>query len=247
MTIQLLTNSGNAFKMGSGSYTLTTFTLTTTDHQAIALQLQQMVRKLPNFFSHNGVVIDVRGLDDALPVMNLYTLRHLFMEHGLAIMALTGDCERYQQEAFIANIPWIPTGNAVDAQAASNVVALHPNQARHVTAELSGSATTYIDQPVRTGQQIYAKGDLVIMAPVSFGAEVLAAGSIHVYGPLRGRALAGVEGDPQARIFAQQYEPQLTSICGQYTLYSNTHGNPEFWGEAVIVSLEEQRLHIRRV
>jgi septum site-determining protein MinC len=74
-----------------------------------------------------------------------------------------------------------------------------------------------IDKPLRSGQRVYAKGaDLVVLAVVSHGAEVIADGSIHVYAPLRGRALAGAMGDTGARIFATCMEPQLLSIAGIY-------------------------------
>jgi septum site-determining protein MinC len=77
--------------------------------------------------------------------------------------------------------------------------------------------TLVIDKPLRSGQRVYAKGgDLVVLAVVSHGAEVIADGNIHIYAPLRGRALAGAMGDTGARIFATCMEPQLLSIAGIY-------------------------------
>ena len=74
-----------------------------------------------------------------------------------------------------------------------------------------------VDKPLRSGQQVYAKdADLIVLAVVSFGAEVIADGNIHVYAPLRGRALAGAHGDTSARIFTTCLEPQLVSIAGTY-------------------------------
>ena len=74
-----------------------------------------------------------------------------------------------------------------------------------------------VDKPLRSGQRVYARGgDLVVLAVVSFGAEVIADGSIHVYAPLRGRAIAGARGDTKARIFSTCLEPQLVSIAGIY-------------------------------
>ena len=74
-----------------------------------------------------------------------------------------------------------------------------------------------VDKPLRSGQQVYAKdADLIVLAVVSFGAEVIADGNIHVYAPLRGRALAGAHGDTTARIFTTCLEPQLVSIAGIY-------------------------------
>ena len=82
---------------------------------------------------------------------------------------------------------------------------------------ISSAPTLIIDKPLRSGQQVYARGaDLIVLAVVSFGAEVIADGHIHVYAPLRGRALAGARGNTQARIFATCMEPQLVSIAGTY-------------------------------
>ena len=79
------------------------------------------------------------------------------------------------------------------------------------------SGAMLIDKPLRSGQQIYARGrDLVVMAMVNAGAEVIADGSIHVYAPLRGKAIAGARGNTQARIFAQSLEAELLSIAGIY-------------------------------
>ncbi|HMV19607.1 MAG TPA: septum site-determining protein MinC, partial [Rhodocyclaceae bacterium] len=82
------------------------------------------------------------------------------------------------------------------------------------------TATLVVDKPLRSGQQVYAKGgDLVLLAGVSPGAEVIADGSIHCYGPLRGRALAGARGDHTARIFSTNFGPELVSIAGVYRTF----------------------------
>ena len=92
--------------------------------------------------------------------------------------------------------------------------------------------TMVVDKPLRSGQQVYARGaDLVVLAMVSFGAEVIADGDIHVYAPLRGRAMAGARGNTQARIFSTCMEPQLLSIAGMYRttdteLPDNVRGKP---------------------
>jgi septum site-determining protein MinC len=79
-----------------------------------------------------------------------------------------------------------------------------------------------IDKPLRSGQQVYAKGrDLVVMAVVNPGAEVIADGSIHIYGSLRGKAIAGARGNAKAMIFAQSMEPELISIAGVYRTSEN--------------------------
>ncbi|MGP1682769.1 MAG: septum site-determining protein MinC, partial [Giesbergeria sp.] len=107
-------------------------------------------------------------------------------------------------------------------------------EVREVVREVpvAGPGTVVIDKPLRSGQQVYARGaDLVVLAMVSFGAEVIADGNIHVYAPLRGRAIAGARGNTAARIFSTCLEPQLVSIAGNYRtteteLPDNVRGKP---------------------
>jgi septum site-determining protein MinC len=101
---------------------------------------------------------------------------------------------------------------------APEVVIQEPTQpAAREVAGFSGAATMVVDKPLRSGQKIYARGaDLVILAMVNQGAEVVADGNIHVYAPLRGRAMAGASGNVHARIFSTCLEPELISIAGIY-------------------------------
>jgi septum site-determining protein MinC len=99
--------------------------------------------------------------------------------------------------------------------------------------------TMVIDRPLRSGQQIYARGgDLVVLAAVNAGAEVIADGSIHIYAPLRGRALAGASGDAGARIFTTRFEAELVSIAGVYRTFE-TGVAKELAGRPVQVQLRE--------
>ncbi len=107
--------------------------------------------------------------------------------------------------------------------------------------------TKVVKTPVRGGMQIYAAGgDLIVLAAVSPGAELLADGNIHVYGPMRGRALAGVKGDATARIFCQQLAAELVSIAGNYKVAEDLRRSPQ-WGKAVHVSLSGDVLNITRL
>ena len=104
------------------------------------------------------------------------------------------------------------------------------------------TSTMFIDKPLRSGQQVYAKGgDLIVLAAVNHGAEVIADGSIHVYAPLRGKAIAGAKGNTEARIFALHMEPELLSIAGTY----RTTDNPlpdDVTGKPAQIRLEGERL-----
>src|SRR6218665_3405114 len=108
----------------------------------------------------------------------------------------------------------------------------------------AGPGTMVLDGPLRSGQQAYARGaDLVVLAAVSFGAEVIADGHIHVYAPLRGRAIAGARGNTEARIFCTCLEPQLLSIAGIYrTIETDLPGAVR--GKPAQVRLEGEKLII---
>jgi septum site-determining protein MinC len=98
-------------------------------------------------------------------------------------------------------------------------------------------------QPVRSGQQVYARGrDLTLTAMVGNGAEVIADGSIHIYGTLRGRALAGAQGDAAARIYCQNFQAELISIAGQYRVFEDMPA--ELRGKPVQAWLEDDKLKV---
>ncbi len=122
-----------------------------------------------------------------------------------------------------------------------------PAKAEEKPAEPVSRPTKVVKTPVRGGMQIYAAGgDLIVLAAVSPGAELLADGNIHVYGPMRGRALAGVKGDATARIFCQQLAAELVSIAGNYKVAEDLRRSPQ-WGKAVHVSLSGDVLNITRL
>lgn len=107
----------------------------------------------------------------------------------------------------------------------------------------STRATRVVTQPVRGGQQVYSDGDLVLLAPVSAGAEVMAAGHIHCYAPLRGRALAGVQGDTGARIFCRELAAELIAIAGHYRIADDLRGDA-LWGQGVQFFLHDDQLQL---
>jgi septum site-determining protein MinC len=131
----------------------------------------------------------------------------------------------------------IEAANEPDSDIASSTAATDRSD------KLESIPTKIIYQPVRSGQQIYAKGgDLIILAAVSPGAEILADGNIHVYGALRGRALAGVRGDTRARIFCHSLEAELVSIAGHYKISEDLQKSG--WKTASQIGLIEDKLTI---
>ncbi|SDQ35740.1 septum site-determining protein MinC [Paraburkholderia fungorum] len=126
---------------------------------------------------------------------------------------------------------------------ASASAAVEPTPAAEPVRLATSSQTMVVDKPLRSGQRIYAKGDLVVLGLVSYGAEVIAEGNIHIYAPLRGRALAGVQGNHDARIFCTCLEPELISIAGIYRTTENPLPS-DVLGKPVQIWLEEEKLMI---
>ncbi len=212
-----------AFKLKGRLYTLTVLQLLDTDGVLFAQQLSEAVAKAPRLFDRTPVVLDCSGIPDEQLSMGQFDLQylcHCMREHGLLPIAIQGGNARLNvlaQSQGLAVLngssnqdkPW--TG---EAAAAVNQPVAPPAQ-----SDVEMTKTKVVSAPVRSGQQMVSKGgDMVITASVSHGAELLADGNIHVYGALRGRALAGIAGDKQARIFCQSLDAELVSIAGFYRL-----------------------------
>ncbi|MDP3821526.1 MAG: septum site-determining protein MinC, partial [Burkholderiales bacterium] len=165
----------------------------------------------PELFDQDPVAIDLsllREADEAIDFDALVTLLRRYKMQPIAAKAGSAA----QMEAALA-------AGLTEAHGAAQASPPAPAAALAVVVEPPAAPRTalIIDKPLRSGQRVYAKGgDLIVLAVVSFGAEVIADGNIHVYAPLRGRALAGALGDTSARIFTTCMEAQLLSIAGIY-------------------------------
>jgi septum site-determining protein MinC len=179
----------------------------------------------PDFFDHDPLVLDFSQLDPELPVSNLVPLLKVLRACRLVAVAMRG-----------ASQDWMTAGRAVGlVEALVDIPRPRPKSAppvltevvttevvREVVREIPAVATMVIDKPLRSGQKVYARGaDLVVLAMVNQGAEVVADGNIHVWAPLRGKAMAGASGNTQARIFSLCLEPELISIAGIYRTSEN--------------------------
>lgn len=186
----------------------------------------------PDFFDHDPLVIDFSHLPADMPLQDLVPLLVLLRSCRLMPVAVRG-----------ANAAWAESARAVGLVEASPDVprvrsvpatpVLTETVVQEVVREVQGPTTTMVvDKPLRSGQKIYARGaDLVVLAMVNQGAEVVADGNIHVYAPLRGKAMAGASGNTHARIFSLCLEPELISIAGVYRtsenpLESDVRGKP---------------------
>ncbi|MDP0588586.1 MAG: septum site-determining protein MinC [Candidatus Endonucleobacter bathymodioli] len=252
-------SSVKAFQMKSGIYTLTTLELYVKDIFLIRQQLQIMIQKAPNFFQQTPVIIALEKLERGKIYFDIFALRHLMHEFGIVLIAVRGGTDTHRKDAFANNIAWIPSSksyieddNHYDDTASANVIKIRKHRSplknnedleekKHVIA----TESKIIEKPVRSGQQVHSLGDLIVLGSVNEGAELLAIGNIHVYGHLRGRALAGINGNQNARIFCRQFEAELISICGQYKLPA--HSDKSHWGKSVLISLIDHCLHMKEL
>ncbi|MGB4672451.1 MAG: septum site-determining protein MinC [Azovibrio sp.] len=167
------------------------------------------------------------------------TICQCFARHGLKVIGVRGGNPALQASAQAAGLPVFPVDErsqrpapqAAPSQAAPSQAAPEPDPTPpQLAAEAAPAApgapdpgprrTLIVDRPLRSGQQVYARGcDLVVLAAVNPGAEVIADGNIHIYAPLRGRALAGATGDSKARIFTTRFEAELVSVAGVYRTF----------------------------
>jgi septum site-determining protein MinC len=175
----------------------------------------------PDFFEQEPLVIDFSQLDPDCPVQDLSPLLNALRRCQLVPLAIRG-----------SHGDWLNAGKSAGLVEAAAEVARVRTEEVHVSEsasvvketvrEVPGPLTMVVDKPLRSGQKIYARGaDLVVLAMVNQGAEVVADGNIHVYAPLRGKAMAGARGNTQARIFSLCLEPELISIAGVYRTSEN--------------------------
>ncbi len=243
-TLDLLDNDP-VFHLKGGMLTMTVVELARLSHDHFARQLAEKVEQAPNFFVDTPVVIALDKLTDKIDDTALQILLTTCRQHGLQPVALRGG-EDFRPLAQSAGMVLVPVGRQREKVIETPVPAAKPAPApvaEPPRPALSGGGKL-ITEPVRSGQQVYARGgDLVVMAPVSAGAELLADGHIHVYGPLRGRALAGVQGNADARIFCQNLEAELVSIAGQYKVAEDLR-KEQHWKQAVHITLAGDSLKI---
>lgn len=233
-------DSDAAFKLKGNRVTMTILELYRYDYKSFNDTLATTVNSAPDFFNQTPVIL---SLEKCAPdcYIDFIELGELCREYGLVPVAIRGGSEEQSVSANVAGLPKLPAASM--SGKSSDIVPDASAAIREVRVEVPVSANKLITTPIRSGQQVYAPGgDLVIIAPVSAGAEILADGNIHVYGPLRGRALAGVKGDTSARIFCQSLEAELISIAGNYKV--NEDLQKEHWKERIQARLEGNQLVI---
>ncbi|AJC22541.1 septum site-determining protein MinC [Pandoraea pulmonicola] len=238
------------FELRSGAVDTLHFVVKTPQLDTLRTELAQRFEATPEFFAGDTVAIDVRRLagEERVAVPALAEMLAEFRMKPIGVVANTEQAEW----AVVDGLPRLDSHERRVSRASRDTrdeEAAAPTQATEAVAaapapaipEASAIPSTIIDKPLRSGQQVYAKGDLIILDLVSYGAEVIAEGNIHIYAPLRGRALAGVKGKLDARIFCTCLEPELISIAGIYR--TGEHAlPPEVQGRSVQVRLVDDKL-----
>jgi septum site-determining protein MinC len=254
-----------AFKLKGTAPALTLLYMLTENLDAVERQLSDHLRQMPQFFLYAPIVVDLTELGNAR--VDLARLAELLRRHNLVPVAVRNPTDSQQVQAVSAGWAILQSGlaparrpppgarPAPEGATASDARGSRPPAASDVGAPAEPAAQGLAEPldvtlpgltvrtPVRSGQVIHAVGgDLVVLAPVSSGAELIADGNIHVYGPLRGRALAGATGNSDVSIFCLSLEAEFVSIAGRYLMAEEIAKIPR--GKPARAYLEEESLVI---
>jgi septum site-determining protein MinC len=200
----------------SGSFSVPVLILFTDDLILIREQLQEKVSLAPEFFKNSPLIFDVQELNKQSFSIDISALVNIIRQSGLLPTGIRGGNAQQNKEALELLVP-VYSAHSINTSPADTQKPKHKTIATEPPTDAI-SSNTLITRPIRSGQRIYSSGDLVVLAPVSAGAEIMAEGNIHVYSTLRGRALAGVQGNVDARIFCSDLQAELISIAGNYKI-----------------------------
>ena len=225
------------FQLKGSMLALTILELSSNDLDRLDKQLAEKVEQAPQFFQDAPIILALDKCKQSAEPLDLERLLSICRKHGLLTLALRAVVPEHLSAAKRLDLAVIaPTGARERPVSATT--------SSEESAEPSFTPTKIITQPIRSGQQVYAKNaDLIVIAAVSAGAELLADGNIHVYGPLRGRALAGINGDIEARIFCQHMAAEMLSIAGHYKVAEDLRRDP-LWGKGSQICLNAEHLEI---
>ncbi len=229
------------FQFKSTRAALNELILTSSDAELLRPQLASHAAKVPMLFNNMPVILNLQQLTDTPDVDTLHLLLALCRELSLVPVGLKTAPDSSAELCTALQLADFSHQRRSSRESDPEPSRPAAEPAAPAAAEPAAVAAKVITTPVRSGQQVYARGtDLIILAPVSAGAEVMADGHIHVYGPLRGRAMAGVTGNSEARIFCQSMEAELISIAGYFKTSEDLHA--ECWQQPIQALLRGSRL-----
>ena len=222
-----------AIELRYGQYGLLQARLRSIDPGLLLDELSGRVASAPQFFQATALCLDLGALATPPDAAALRAVIDAVKRAGLIAVGLA---EGSSEVAELGKTLSLPILSGFRAAASARVVETRPTNAVGLIQS----------QPVRSGQRVYARDrDLTVVAMVGAGAEVIADGSVHVYGPLRGRAMAGVRGDGAARIFCQEFRAELVAIAGVFRVFESLP--QDLAGHPVQVWLMDDVLHIARL
>jgi len=227
-----------SFELKSTQWPLLALALRSADTQQLAHDWQQRYGDAVGFFEHDALLLDFSAIEAVDQACDLPALLKLLRSAQLHPLAYRGGSNALRAQAAAAGLA--RADDAADTVQNRALSKAQPPAASPVSApaDISHAGALLIDRPLRSGQQVYARGrDLILTAMVNPGAEVVADGHIHVYAPLRGKAIAGARGNENARIFASCLEAELLSIAGTYRT-SEVPLPPPVQGKPAMVRLQ---------
>jgi septum site-determining protein MinC len=220
----------------------------TLDVARLGEEMRDRVARAPKLFERAAVIVDFGGLAATPDVATARALLDALRAAGVLPVALAWGSGDNEKLATALGLPLLAKFRAqyevaTGAPPAAAAPEPAPAAARAPAARAAGEPGLVQTTPVRSGQQVYAENrDLTAVTSVGAGAEVIADGSIHVYGALRGRALAGAQGNERARIFCREFHAELVAVAGHYKVLEDIP--KELRGRAVQVWLENEELKI---
>jgi septum site-determining protein MinC len=233
-----------ALEFKSSTFSVPVLVLSSDNLVVIEQQLQEKVGLAPEFFRNSPLVLDFQELNKQGYDIDIAELTSIIRKAGLLPIGLRGGNVQQNKQALELLIPVysIHSGGVSAETQKQKTITPVPEPESDLEEDV---ATTLITQPIRSGQRIYARGDLVILAQVSAGTEIMAEGNIHVYNTLRGRALAGVQGNSEARIFCFDLQAELISIAGNYKVSEDLDETVR--NKPVQIYLQDQALIIKDI
>jgi septum site-determining protein MinC len=223
------------FQLKTNFAPCTILQLSSYDLALLEKQLDKAIQRAPNFFIGSPIIIDLEKIKD-IDSIDFVALKQILAKTGMVPMGVRGGSELQLTAAASHSLPVLTIGKLAHVET--------PAQKEKEAVAAAALTSKIITTPIRSGMQVYAKNtDLIVIANVSAGSELLADGHIHVYGALRGRALAGMQGNKEARIFCRELDAELLSIAGYYLTKEEIPAIPEN-NQMIQIFLKNNKLQI---
>ncbi len=224
------------------------------DMQIIEAELQEKHNEAPQFFQQSPLIVDCHGVADKLADrrFDFSLLKDVLIKTGFIPVGLRNAPAK--MNAQVVESGWalmrptpkpinVSKPKEIESEPIADQLESKPDSVEEAPAVVTTKASMIIERPVRSGQQIYAAdADMTVLAATSAGSEIVADGSIHIYGALRGRALAGARGNESARIYCHSLQAELIAIAGRYLLLDES--DTALKGKPAMIRLEGEKLMI---